>query len=147
MLIVAARVLWGIMLLLGISAVLCAAGCDRHISKASASGGDPSASAEPQPGDPADPNSPILGKWVHVDGDITTTYEFRADGTCSRSLAVANGSESVSGKWMIDGNGVLRIALCDGNLQGAAQPHQIRVDSQNLNFIEDGSSGQFIRPH
>jgi hypothetical protein len=91
------------------------------------------------------PNVDMTGKWVCGEIEIVTTYEFRADGTFTKSLKLASDLPAhapLDGKWTLDKD--LKLHLKFNN--GEQETRQIVIDAGIPSFAGEGQQVFYKKP-
>lgn len=95
--------------------------------------------------------SPLVGTWVYYDGPLSTTYQFNADGSCTKFVSVpdsvpANDRPGLEkGTWSVDDtNENLDLAFSNGSPDPVEEPHRIKLTSTTLAF-NDGAWNPVFR--
>jgi hypothetical protein len=90
----------------------------------------------------AAPKHDITGKWSCVDGPITTSYDYRADGTCTKSVHLASNfhiknatpMDPIHGTWHMNDDLSIDVKLTDYD-----ESHELRVNGKSMSIITSNS--------
>ena len=90
----------------------------------------------------------IVGMWNCHDGRVTTTYEFRADGTCTKTQTVgAQGliPEMETGTWRLPTESQLELCFSTETVAPPVEDHLIQLNGDKLAFLDSEHPLKFQR--